>query len=61
MKIKILKSCSGYNFSFKQDSIVDVDKYIADDLVGCGFAKKVSETSKRDTKAKPSGDGNADT
>mgnify|MGYP005767073141 CR=1 FL=1 len=60
MKIKILRSCSGYNFSFKQDSVVDVDKYIAEDLIGCGFAEKASEVSKRDTKPKSGGDGNAD-
>lgn len=42
MKIRILKSCSGINFSYTQDEIVDVDERIGKDLVGCKFAEKIS-------------------
>lgn len=44
MKIKILKSCSGYHFSFKQNDIVDVEDYIGKDLIQCQFAERVTET-----------------
>ena len=43
MKIKILKSCSGYRFLFKQGDVVDVEDYIGNDLVNCGFAEEVEE------------------
>lgn len=68
MKIKILKSCSGYHFSFKQGETIDVADYIGKDLIQCGFAEEVktAKASKRDTKpvtkdTKPSGEDNADT
>ena len=51
MKIKILKSCSGYSFSFKQGDTVDVEDYIGKDLIGCGFAEAVKSTVKKKTKA----------
>ena len=44
MKIKILKSCSGYHFSFKQDDVETVEDYIGKDLVNCGFAEELEET-----------------
>lgn len=53
MKIRILKSCSGINFSYTQDDIVDVDENIGKDLVGCKFAEKVTTTKttvKKETK-----------
>lgn len=50
MKIKILKSCSGHHFSFKQDDILDVDDYIGKDLVNCGFAEKVAAAVKKPVK-----------
>lgn len=52
MKIKILKSCSGNNFSYMQGDTVDADKVVAEDLVGCGFAEKIGATVKGDTKTK---------
>lgn len=68
MKIKILKSCSGYNFSFRQSDVVDVEKYIGEDLVKCGFAEEVKcvKNTKRDAKntaekTDVSGDNNAGT
>lgn len=51
MKIKILKSCSGYSFSFKQGDTVDVEDYIGKDLIGCGFAEAAKSTAKKKTKA----------
>lgn len=60
MKIKILKSCSGHRFSFTQNTIVDVEKYIAEDLVSCGYAQKIPLV-KKDTKNKMDGDVIADT
>lgn len=50
MKIKILKSCSGYNFSFKQGDVVNVNNYIGKDLIGCGFADEVKATTKKKAK-----------
>lgn len=47
MKIKILKSCSGYNFSFKQGETTDVEDYIGKDLIQCGFAEKVTAAAKK--------------
>lgn len=64
MKIKILKSCSGYNFSFKQDDTVKVEDYIGKDLIGCGFAEEVKPATKKKTKtadiAENTESGNAD-
>lgn len=51
MKIKILKSCSGYRFSFRQGDTVDVEDYIGNDLIGCGFAEAVKTAAKKKTKA----------
>lgn len=64
MKIKILKSCSGYNFSYKQGDVLDVDDYIGKDLIGCGFAEKVKSVAKKTKAAEMAGDmetENADT
>ena len=64
MKIKILKSCSGYSFSFKQGDAVDVEDYIGKDLIGCGFAEAVKSTAKKKIKAAEAAEdtesGNAD-
>ncbi len=70
VKVKILKSCSGYNFSFKQGDTVDVSDYIGKDLIGCGFAEdaRPPETETAETKPKKprtqkkakGGDANAD-
>lgn len=64
MKIKILTSCSGYKFSFRQGDTVDVEDYIGKDLIGCGFAEAVKTTAKKKTKAAETAEdaeaGNAD-
>ena len=52
MKIKILKSCSGYSFSFKQGDTVDIEDYIGKDLIDCGFAEAVKNTAKSTAKKK---------
>lgn len=44
MKIKILKSCSGHHFSFKQGETAEVEEYIGKDLVSCGFAETQEES-----------------
>ena len=43
MKIKILTSCSGFKFSFRQGETRDVDDYIAKDLINVGYAEAVQE------------------
>ena len=64
MKIKILTSCSGYKFSFRQGDTVDVEDYIGKDLIGCGFAEAVKTTAKKKEKAVEAAEdtesGNAD-
>lgn len=54
MKVKILVSCSGLTFSYVEGQTVDVEKYIGEDLVKCGFAEEVKseKNTKRDTKPK---------
>ena len=46
MKIKILQGCSGINFSFGVDEIVDVANEIGKDLVDGGLAEEVKTASK---------------
>ena len=41
MKIKILVSCSGGYFSFKQGDTVDATAEIAKDLIAAGYAEEV--------------------
>lgn len=61
MIIKILKSCSGYNFSFTQGTEVDIQQHIGKDLVRCGFAEAVKTSAKKKTKAESEMEsGNAD-
>ncbi len=55
MKIKILKSCSGRDFSYKEGDIVDTNNDIAKDLIGCGFASSVKKT-KEDIKTESAED-----
>lgn len=45
MKIKILKSCTGFKFTFTQGETREVDDYIGNDLVKCGFAELVSDVA----------------
>lgn len=59
MKIKILVSCSGLNFSYAEGDSVDVTAELGKDLVKAGYAEEVKTTSKRDIKPK-TGATNAD-
>ncbi|MCH5186146.1 MAG: hypothetical protein J1F64_08490 [Oscillospiraceae bacterium] len=52
MKIKILKSCSGLNFSFIAGETADVDAALGKDLVKAGYAEEIKAASKKDTKSK---------
>ena len=52
MKIKILKSCSGYRFSFRQGETAEVEDYIGNDLIGCGFAEAVKQKTAKAAEAK---------
>lgn len=67
MKVKILKSCSGYNYSFKQGDVVEVKDFIGKDLIHAGYAvaenitqseksieKTQTELKKRNSKIKES-------
>lgn len=63
MKIKILKSCSGYSFSFAEGETHDVEKRIGEDLVACGFAEEIKTAktaAKKETKSKAEAEDNAD-
>lgn len=57
MKIKILTSCSGFKFSFRQGETRDVDDNIAKDLINVGYAEAVQEaepeTPAEETPAEP--------
>ena len=57
MKIKILKGCSGRNFSYGVGDVVDVSEKIGKDLVGGKLAEEVkSSTAKPKAGAKPDAD-----
>lgn len=58
MKIKILTSCAGSDFSFTAGESVDVKNVIAKDLIGAGYAKEVKPDGKGDHST---GDGAGDT
>lgn len=60
MKIKILTSCSGFKFSFRQGKTLDVDDYIAKDLINVGYAEAVQEAEpKKAVEEKPVADETA--
>ena len=55
MTIRILKSCSGRRFSYRQGEVVDVNEVTGRDLVGGGLAEEVKENKsepKTETKTK---------
>ena len=58
MKIKILTSCSGLNFSFYEGQTTEVDNTIARDLIKAGYAEEIKNT-KKETRPKQ-GDADAD-
>jgi hypothetical protein len=41
MKIKILISCSGNDFSYAPGRVIDADDAIAADLIAAGYAEEV--------------------
>ncbi|MGM9938019.1 MAG: hypothetical protein ACI38A_11805 [Candidatus Ornithomonoglobus sp.] len=53
MKIKILTSCSGLDFSYAEGDIVEVKTEIGKDLIKAGYAEEIKGITKRDTKKKP--------
>ena len=53
MKIKILTSCSGLDFSYGEGDMVDAKPDIAKDLIKVGYAEEIKTATKRDTKKKP--------
>ena len=63
MKIKILTSCSGLNFSFYEGQTAEVDTVLAKALIKAGYAEEIKETktanTKKETRPKQ-GDADAD-
>lgn len=51
MKIKILKSCAGLNFSFFVGDMPDVPSAVAKDLIQAGHAEEVKSRGKGDNSA----------
>ena len=52
MNIKITKTCKRSDGDFEKDKIYNLSARIANDLVNCGFAEKIT-TAKKAEKAKP--------
>jgi hypothetical protein len=50
LKIKIITACAGLDFSFAKNQIVDIDKYIAKDLIKAGYAEEIKNEIKQDEK-----------
>ena len=55
MKVKILVSCSGLNFSYAEGDSVDVTAELGKDLIKAGYAEEVKSSAR-----KAKGDTNAD-
>ena len=51
MKIRILKSCSGLDFSFTKSTVTEVDDTLGKDLVSAGYAEEVKEPKPATPKA----------
>ena len=51
MKIRILKSCAGDNFSFIANQTAEVDDNIGADLVSAGYAEEIKEPKPATPKA----------
>ena len=47
MKIKILKGCSGLNFSYKKGDVVDVTNEVGKDLVEGNLAEEIKTTASK--------------
>ncbi len=59
MRVKILTSCAGREFSYYEGEVVDVSAKLGKDLIKAGFAEEVKYAPKRTSKSKD-GDKNAD-
>ena len=51
MKIRILKSCSGLDFSFTKSTLTEVDDTLGKDLISAGYAEEVKEPKPATQKA----------
>ena len=51
MKIRILKSCSGLDFSFTKSTVTEVDDTLGKDLISAGYAEEVKEPKPATPKA----------
>ncbi|GEM_PF-1684474 len=61
MHIKILVSCSGLDFTYRQGEEVIVAEDLGKDLIAGGLAEEIAETkSKEKQKLKAGGKANAD-
>ena len=43
MKIRLLRSCSGSDFSYAQGETAVVDPKVAEELISCGYAEEIPE------------------
>ena len=60
MKIKILTSCSGLDFSYAEGEKVDAKADIAKDLIKAGYAEEIKVTAKKEAKPRSARAGSAD-
>ena len=62
MRIKILVSCSGFDFAYRQGDEVIVAEDLGKDLIAGGLAEEIAETKpKEKQKPKAGGKANAET
>lgn len=47
MKIQILKSCAGLDFSYYEGETVECDDVIAKDLISADYAKEIKAANKK--------------
>lgn len=61
MRIKIVVSCSGFDFAYRQGDEVIVAENLGKDLIAGGLAEEIAETKpKEKQKLKAGGKANAD-
>lgn len=62
MKIQILVSCAGLNFSYIKGEVADVSTELGKDLIKAGYAEEVKPASAKKAKTDTSkGDADAET
>lgn len=61
MTIKILKGCSGLNFSYAQHDTVEVGAELGKNLISCGYAEEVEITADKSAGKKKTGKDNPET